>query len=529
MYQSVDGNDVTYRQSKKRGFCSRHAVAILACWGLILLITGVICAITNVFEDWVKDEIRDGVKLKEGNEVYDKWLHPETPIYMSYYMFNVTNAENVSKGGKPNVQQCGPYTYRQVYNKTVISRNKYSSGSLTYLNGKHHIFEKELSCKNCDPNRDSIRNVNLPFLTTLEIIIKYIKVKDPTSLSFALSVMDDIFVKLNLQDFHARTVHELLWGYEDTALSKAHGILIGLAKSRDPSFNMELPKMFALQENKSSVLYTIDSGDDDVDNVGEYLLWNKKTNISCWSDKYARMINGSGGVHYKPFLSKDDIIYALVTTVYRSFRLIYDSIVNYRGIRLYRFALDPELFISGDIDGNNKGFCVMGKKCLPSGVMDLSHCDPTHAPVTGSPPHFYLGNKSLANAVNGLNPNKVLHGTFLDIEPNTGITMQGNRRMQINANLRNIKGITAFQDTTTVYLPIFWGNKHARISEEDADDFKRDVRLPLRLSRAAPFVLFGLGAILILIAGVISYRRHHRRPDGTSEEKIPLVLSSHSN
>ena len=71
--------------------------------------------------------------------------------------------------------------------------------------------------------------------------------KDPTSLSFALSVMDDIFVKLNLQDFHARTVHELLWGYEDTALSKAHGILIGLAKSRDPSFNMELPKMFALQ------------------------------------------------------------------------------------------------------------------------------------------------------------------------------------------------------------------------------------------------------------------------------------------
>jgi hypothetical protein len=62
---------------------------------------------------------------------------------------------------------------------------------------------------------------------------------------------------------------------------------------------------------------------------------------------------------------------------YRSFRLIYDSIVNYRGIRLYRFALDPELFISGDIDGNNKGFCVMGKKCLPSGVMDLSHCDPT--------------------------------------------------------------------------------------------------------------------------------------------------------
>ena len=52
------------------------------------------------------------VKLKEGNEVYDKWLHPETPVYMTYYIFNVTNPESVSKGGIPNVQEFGPYTYR---------------------------------------------------------------------------------------------------------------------------------------------------------------------------------------------------------------------------------------------------------------------------------------------------------------------------------------------------------------------------------------------------------------------------------
>ena len=63
----------------------------------------------------------------------------------------------------------------------------------------------------------------------------------------------------------------------------------------------------------------------------------------------------------------------------RSFRLIYDSIVHYRGIRLYRFTLDPQQFVSGNIDGNNKGFCVTGKKkkCLPSGVMDFSHCVPS--------------------------------------------------------------------------------------------------------------------------------------------------------
>ena len=71
--------------------------------------------------------------------------------------------------------------------------------------------------------------------------------KDPNSLSYALAVMDNVFEKLFLQDFHTRTVHELLWGYKDAQLSKAHGILMGLAKSRDPTFNIELPSEFAMQ------------------------------------------------------------------------------------------------------------------------------------------------------------------------------------------------------------------------------------------------------------------------------------------
>ena len=50
-----------------------------------------------------------------------------------------------------------------------------------------------------------------------------------------------------------------------------------------------------------------------------------------------------------------------------------------RGIRLYRFALEPEQFVSGDLDGNNKGFCVTGeeKRCLVTGLIDVSVCVPS--------------------------------------------------------------------------------------------------------------------------------------------------------
>ena len=46
--------------------------------------------------------------------MYDKWLNPDTPSYMSYYMFDITNAESVSQGGVPVVVQRGPYTYRYI-------------------------------------------------------------------------------------------------------------------------------------------------------------------------------------------------------------------------------------------------------------------------------------------------------------------------------------------------------------------------------------------------------------------------------
>ncbi len=77
------------------------------------------------------------------------------------------------------------------------------------------------------------------------------KMNDPDSVSFTLDVMDGIFLRLNLQDFHTHTIHELLWGYEDTALSKAHDILNGLVKFRHPTFNIELPRRFSLQVSTS--------------------------------------------------------------------------------------------------------------------------------------------------------------------------------------------------------------------------------------------------------------------------------------
>ena len=45
--------------------------------------------------------------------MYKEWIKPSVPIYMKYFVFNVTNPNEILEGLEiPNVTQMGPYSYR---------------------------------------------------------------------------------------------------------------------------------------------------------------------------------------------------------------------------------------------------------------------------------------------------------------------------------------------------------------------------------------------------------------------------------
>lgn len=58
--------------------------------------------------------------IQEDSPAYKFWLNPPAKIYRKYYLFNVENPHEIQQGGKPNLTQRGPYTYREVWEKRKI-------------------------------------------------------------------------------------------------------------------------------------------------------------------------------------------------------------------------------------------------------------------------------------------------------------------------------------------------------------------------------------------------------------------------
>ncbi|XP_028403821.1 lysosome membrane protein 2-like [Dendronephthya gigantea] len=500
--------------AKGQSQCCFCVLSILIIFGVGLLISGIVVAVLGSFTELVDKEIREGVPLKKGSTSFKNWKDPDGDYFIEYYLFNITNTSTGDQKKPLVIQEIGPYTYRKVAKTNVQER---LGQTLTYNSTTHYQYDKSRSCSGCDPMKDIFTTVNYPLLVGLRgLQAKLAKTSGNASKDLIERSVGGLGA-LKIDIFQSRSVDEFLWGYQDPAFAQF--------------FKGDPKKRYALQFNNSdSYISKIHTGEHDVDRVAEYLEWKGKPALPYWNSKYANMINGTGGTRFKPFVEKDDELYALVTEICRSLKLTYDSTVTVHGIDLYRFTPPKDVLESGNVNPENKGFCVTGssKKCLPSGLLDVQSCKGganIAPPFVASTPHFYNAEPYLHEMFN-LMPKKEKHATFVDIEKNTGVTMQGHKRLQVSFAVQKSLDIkTILQNPTSqefLFIPTFFTDDYARISEEDADDFKKSVLLPLRVAKAMPYVMIGLGALLLIIAVIITLvrRRNRRKMNGVTDRNL---------
>lgn len=140
---------------------------------------------------------------------------------------------------------------------------------------------------------------------------------------------------------------------------------------------------------------------------------------------YANRIEGSDANQYgRPLTNKKYQVF--ISDIYRSAYLEFKSMESWYGIDVKRFSLQSKDMLNATQNPENAQYYAFG----PYGLLNATKA--SNIPVFISFPHFYLADPSLVAAIEGLNPQKEIHQTYLDVEPQTGLLVEARKRLQVN-------------------------------------------------------------------------------------------------
>lgn len=481
----------------KGGFISRwKKVIVLFLSGAMLVLFGVVLKVivNKVFNSELKSQLvisPDNSSLR-----YKEWIFPTIPIHMQFFVFDIVNELEVRQGELPTVKQLGPYTYRELLHKKNISFDE-DRTKVSYDEEKSFIFDKKLSCSSCDPHKDIITTINIPY-----VILSVVAKGYPSIVRIAINVLleamkEDLIMK--------RSVQQVIWGYNDTIFSE----FAKLKKKFKFSFIPDVSPLMNLQPNKSfDGEVTVNTGKKDLKLVAMWERWKGKKDVGLWKTTYANMFNGSDGTQFTPGLTTDNLLYFFSPNLCRSIYLKYDSQHSIKRIEVYRFTTPESLFQNGTSTPDNEAFCL--HRCYPNGILAATRdCKPSsvESPIVISTPHFLLGDPYLRQQVQGLSPNKEKHGLFLSIEPTTGIPLQALIRLQINLHIEQVEDISGTKNIRESYVPVMYFSNNATVDDTTAKMLHDDLIIPLRVCFYLEIGLFCLGGMLTLVAGILLIKR----------------------
>lgn len=468
------------------------------------------------------DKIKANLPLIRGTDAWNRYTGSSVPIHVKLYMFNVTNPEEVAQGAKPKLVQVGPFSLTERRRKDIVNISP-DNKTLDYRLIRTYMYEANESV----PLDQIITAPNAPaFSAFFEAEQKRIDenpAANPTAVVSQYLANETLYISHKAEDWLFKGI-SLDWlnslnedgvVLDDQPIDNKFGIYYKKNDTWDPVADGTM---------------TISTGaDGDMTNIGRVLKWNKKTETSFWRGKSCNAVRGTDGQFFHPFVQKDERLEIFAPDLCRTLAIEYIKTTSIRSIELYRFGISSSFFKPIDYNEETKCFCVKRsheakqKFCKLAGVVDVSTC--RRKPVVLSTPHFYNGDPSLRQAVEGLAPSAANHDTFIDIEPMTGAVLRVRRRLQVNFEMMAHEGYEASQSLGERRLihPWIWLDQSIVIPDDLAAKLENKLTKLVRLVRILCYAALITGP-LILIATLIFICRDIR----TEDKKIRSAKNSAS-
>ncbi|XP_069353214.1 scavenger receptor class B member 1 isoform X2 [Eulemur rufifrons] len=459
---------------------ARGAAAALGVLGLLCAVLGAVMIV--MLPSLIKQQVLKNVRVHPSSLSFNMWKEIPVPFYLSVYFFNVLNPDEVLKGKKPQVQELGPYVYREFRHKTNITFH--DNDTVSFLEYRSYQFQ---------PAKSRGSESDYVVIPNILVMSASMMMEDrPMSLKLMMTLA---FTTLGQRAFMNRTVSEIMWGYDDPLMNLINKYFPGMFP-----FNGKFG-LFAELNNSDSGLFTVFTGVKNFSRIHLVDKWNGLSKVNFWHSDQCNMINGTAGQMWAPFMTPESSLEFYSPDACRSMKLIYKESGVFEGIPTYRFVAPKTLFANGSDYPPNEGFCP----CMESGIQNVSTCR-FNAPLFLSHPHFYDGDPVLAEAVTGLHPNQEEHALFLDIHPVTGVPMNCSVKMQLNLYIKAVKGIGQTGSIEPVVLPLLWFGESGAMEGETLRTFYTQLVLLPKVLHYAQYVLLGLGCVLLLIPVVYQVR-----------------------
>ncbi|XP_019554001.1 scavenger receptor class B member 1 [Aedes albopictus] len=519
----------------------RKRIVRLGFLGMLFIVLGCVIVVLNPTDLVVNNML----SMNEGSYLHRLWKKPPLEVFISIYVFNVTNADAFMRGKeKMKVEELGPYVYQEFLENHNSTFN--ANGTLSFTPIRRQVFVPERSVG--DPRHDLIIVPNIAYLGV-------------ASAAYRMSAWASIAVAaalkpLGMSPFLNITVHDLLWGYEDPLVQVASTLLpniihfkkIGiLDRMFDDGFDtvtINLPE--AVQKLRKTKIVA-DVSEEELDSVEEEYfagdalqiaaeeeaeetddpirnysidLWNGSPGLAHWGyvgkdhwdaerrNTPCNTLQGSyDGTVFPRNISKTEIFKVYRKAFCRTLPIAFEREGMHDGIKAYWFSIQENAFESSVDDPYTSCYCRNGN-CLPKGLGDLSPCW-YNIPVAVSLPHFYKGDPALSEAIEGLSPKKELHDAIIIMQPQLGIPMTASIRVQINL-LTNVKFISDLKPLDKTVIPLIW-------AQMEVEKLTPDIVMLLHLLfDIAPYLQTGCVYLLSLLgvsllattALMLLYSRH---------------------
>lgn len=478
----------------------------------VLLVVGICLAAIGVifyfcfpllFSYLLKQEI----SLVNGTVGYKVWQDIPLPIYQKLYFFNISNGEDfVRRGAKPRLTEVGPYTFLSKWTKKSIRWN--SNGTVSFKEIRTFEF---LRNESVGDENDQIITLNAPLLLATSFLKTYsLPVRIAASL-LLVSAGERLVMK--------KSIRQLAFdGYRDIII-----LLSPLLKHNIPFKNGIFSWLYA-KNGTDDGTYTVFTGQDDLANLNVIDNWNGEKTLDFWSAKSCNMINGSNA-EISPPITPDQKTFTFFQSIFcRSMTLAFSEDVTHLGIRAKRFIATEATYGNKTINPDNA--CFVTRRPLLSGAQDISRCQ-YDAPIVISFPHFYLADPSYLKNFIGLQPNSSVHGFHIDVETNTGFSVDAAVRFQVNMYLERIPGFAQLQHIPkALVFPVFWTEIEFSLTDDMANLFKGRITRPKFIVNVLIWCFIAIGGLMMVLAGAMKYSvmmQSKKVGIGTFDDDEPLI------